>query len=117
MNSTITLAAAAALTMTLAVHAAAQDASSGNAPTGQITERAPETGDTPPSAMMQDEDTRMMGRMMDGGMMDGPGMMMDPDSMTEEQRQAMSDMMKSCHRMMMAMSEPGPDGRINADSQ
>jgi len=31
MNTTITLAAAAALTMTLAVHAAAQDASSGNA--------------------------------------------------------------------------------------
>ncbi|WP_022698132.1 hypothetical protein [Euryhalocaulis caribicus] len=117
MNSTITLAAAAALTTIFAVQAAAQDASARDAAAENARERAPQANDAPAPTMKKDGDSGMMERMTDNGMTNGSGMMMDSDAITEEGRQAMSDMMKSCRRMMMAMSESGSEDHENGIRQ
>ena len=117
MNSKIISAAAAALAMTIAVQAAAQDAATEQPAAGETGQRVSDSDETPRAMMMQDGEAGMMGHMTGNAMMDERAMMMDAESMTEEQRESMRGMMKSCRRMMMAMSAdhsgetPDADGR------
>lgn len=110
MNSKTIFSAAAALTMTIAAQAVAQETATEEAATEETRQNASESDRAPHSMMMQDVESGIMSHMADNGMMDEGAMMTDRENMTGEQREAMRDMMKSCHRMMMAMSaEPSAE--------
>ena len=110
MNSKTIFSAVAALTMTIAAQAMSQETATDQAVTEDTGQNTSESDRAPRSMMMQDGESGMMGQMAGNGMMDESAMMMDRENMTGEQREGMRDMMKSCHKMMMAMSaEPSGD--------